>query len=294
MAPLRPGVLVVMGLLTGCGALVDDQYRGQPLMSFTSEFLGADPTLFEPARGRLKLSMFYASKGLRQRLVPADELVEQESTAILVEPPSTVTWTLYDRPEARHFTTTASGTSYAVGIPFLYVDANGNGRRDADEGLVGEAPVVAFMYAPTALTADENPTGRPFQSDTLALLARPLWCAPRPLEPEPRTDCGALLGASCTADAMCGTGVCLRDEPWPWPYGRCALPVSSGCAPANAHVWRNHRDRTKSYWLNACTSDADCQPDPYRCDKASNVCLPLGNLGVRLTRMPQLPVCQPP
>ena len=280
-------------LLVGCGTLVDDRYRGRPLMTFTTEFLNADPTIFEPARGRLRFSMFYASRGL-QRTVPPEELIEHEATSVILDPPNTLTWTIYDVPEARHFTTTRSGKSYAVGIPFAYVDLNDNGRRDLDERLVGEAPVAAFIHAPVSLDPDESPTGRPFESSTLALVARPMWCTRRPPEPAERQDCGVPLGASCTENTECGAGVCLRGDPWPWPFGRCALPVSSGCAPMNAHVWRNHRDRTQSYWLESCASDADCRPSNYRCDAASSVCLPLANLGVRLTHMPFQPVCQPP
>lgn len=289
MALVRAVVLAL--LFSSCGSLLDEQYLGAVRLRLTGEVVG-NPAPFESVRGKVRLSLFYFPNGPRNS-DSIDDLQEDVSTAIVIHPPNTVDWLLYDLPPDELMATTPSGKKYGLGVPYVYVDQNGNGRRDTDEAYAGEAPITAVFYAPEPLDASESPTGRQLEAPSLSLAARLLWCTPRPAEPEVREDCGVNLGSECSADADCGPGTCLRDGPWPWPMGVCALRASSTCAPANAHLWRNHRDPSQMYWLNACQSDRDCRGNPYRCDVANGVCLPIANLSARVDSTRPLPVCQP-
>lgn len=251
-----------------------------------------DPAPFESSKGLLWLSLFYNPKGAGN-VQSLDQLIEHEATRIALRPPNGLTWPIFDAPEVRHYFTTPSGKRYALGVPYAYVDLNGDGRRSVGEDPIGEAPITAVLSVETALEAGESPTGKAVEPGFF-MLVRPLWCAPRPAEPAPTAaDCGVPLGAACAADGDCGAGVCLMNEPWPWPSGTCALPSSSTCVPEAAHLWRNHRDPSQQFWLPACASTADCR-QPYQCDPGNGVCLPFGNLAIRISptwRM--LATCQP-
>ena len=284
MASLKKGeraafLLTLTLTFASCGSLVDQEYRGQLRLQLAGGVAG-DPA---PLVGhKARLALFYFPDGPQALNVA----LEDEATSIELAPPQSVVWPIYDEPQPRHFTT----QGYAFGVPRAYLDDDGDGRKGPDEPFVGEAPIIAVMSVPSGLDATQSPTGRPLEAGFFELV-RPMWCAPRPAEPASSgTDCGVPLGAACQSDAACGAGVCLLNDPWPWPNGVCALPTASACVPENAHPWRNHRDPSRSYWLPACSTDADCR-QPFRCDPGNSVCLPFSNLGVRLAT-PLLPNCQ--
>lgn len=295
MAPMRalPALLLVFTM--SCGSLVDDRFVGDVRFTLHSDVKG-DPAPFIPVKDQLRLSLFYIRAPGNPRTI--DELQEHEATRTILTPPASLSWPIYDAPEERHYVTTQSGKRYALGVALAYVDNDNDGRRSDGDQLIGEAPITAVISVETELDKNESPTGSPLPKGFYTV-ARPLWCAPRPTEPAPTSpDCGVSLSAPCTSDAECGGGVCLLTDPWPWPNGTCALRSTSTCVPENAHLWRNHAPPAPmmppaSYWLKACETTADCR-DPYQCDPGYKVCLPTGNLGLRVEPNWRLmPLCQP-
>ncbi len=289
MAAVRGGWLAAAVLVcSGCGpGLVDGRYEGEPRLALKGS-TSPPPPEFEPFKRQLRLSLFYAAKGIMgpQTL---DGLVEHEATGQSIELPWSLDWTIYDEPEARHLMT----PDFALGIPVVYADKNGNHHRDADEPMVGQAGGTGVVFVKRALSAQESPTRRPAPA-VFALVAKPLPCSPPPAIAPGETDCGVPLAEPCMSDAACGTGKCLTAEPWPWPGGYCSLQVTpGGCAPKTGIVWRSHAGTQASYWVQRCETTAECR-DPYVCDPLQKACLPLNNVSLRIspeTRV--LPLCQP-
>jgi hypothetical protein len=287
---MRSLFVLTLGAAMSCGSLVDDRFVGDVRLNLSSDVKG-DPAPFIDVKDQLRLSLFYLRAPGNPRSI--DELQEHEATRTVLNPPASLRWSIYDAPEERHYLTSPSGKRYALGVALAYVDTNDDGRRSEGEPQIGEAPITAVISVETGLDRDESPTGSPLEAGFYTV-SRPLWCAPRPTEPAPTSpDCGVPLSAACTSDAECGAGTCLTLGPWPWPRGTCALPSTSTCVPENAHLWRNHQNPSLSYWLRECATTADCR-DPYQCDRGYKVCLPTGNLGLRVEpNFRIMPICQP-
>lgn len=289
MAVVRRALAAACAVVAlGCGpGLVDARYDGEPRLTLRGSTSPA-PQEFEAYRKQLRLSLFYVGKKLTTART-LDDLVEQEATGQAVELPWSFDWTLYDEPEPQHFTT----PDFALGVPILYADVNGNHRRDPAEPMVGQAGGTGVAFARRALSAEESPTRRPVPA-TFGLVAKPIPCTPLPPLPPGPTDCGVPLGAPCTSDAACGAGTCLVSEPWPWPAGYCALPLTmGGCVPKAGSPWRSHLGTLASYWVQRCETHADCR-DPYLCDPLQHACLPIGNVGLRISTETRLTfLCAP-
>jgi hypothetical protein len=282
-----------------CGdALAPSDYAGTSRLMLAGSVQGSSPAvdLYDPF---VRASVFWAPRPITQATT-IDDLLEQPSNGTRVRVPGPFTWNLFEEPEAAHFTTARSGARYALGLVFLYRDFNGDGVRQSDDTLVADAPATLILFAPAALAAADSPTGFAAPAG-YHLIGAPLPCSPP--GPPPDGDCGVPVGVSCGGDADCGAnGICLVDDPWPWPGGTCAVvePPPSGCRPRGAALFR-HPSQTdhntiKSYWVKACSAASDCpRGPPYQCDFGHGACLPTLATGFSVkSQVTVHPVCLPP
>lgn len=289
------GALAVV-LAGGCGdALVDSAYRGTVLFSFTGNVMGATDAV--SAGEPIRIAVFWSPQG--PRTMGTEGLVEQPSASQQAVLPFSFTLNLFDTPPAAQIFTPQDGGPYAIAQLLGYPDRNHSGRRDGDEPIVAASSSRALLYAPSALAADRSPTGQAIPAGYHLIVAS-IPCGPRPPTPPPTpsgASCPVSLGQSCSADAQCAPGVCIRDFLAPWPLGGCALadPPPMGCGPPSAvRVAQPGPMPTTTYWLKACTTDADCErPFPYQCDLALGACVPTHSLLMQIGDPPMIaPWCR--
>ncbi|MCA9561548.1 MAG: hypothetical protein KC583_23540, partial [Myxococcales bacterium] len=184
----------VCGLMLGCGdALPPASYQGDAVYAHPLVVVTGVP----PVQGGLRLALFWMAEGVDGAPSDVIEQIETGRPAHVGTGPLRV----FDRPDAALWARlTADGRGYAIGRFALYVDTNGNGRRDADEALVGDS-THALVYAPEALTADASPSGRALSAG-FHKTELPFACAPSPAPSS--ADCDIALGAACLREEVCG------------------------------------------------------------------------------------------
>jgi len=275
----RGGLLLGALLGGGCGdPLVDEQYQGQVLFTLRGNVMGASDEV-GPA-GTVRIAVFWSPQG--SRTLGTAGLVEQPSASDQATLPFSFTLNLFDPPPAAQIYTPPDGDPYAIAQLLGYPDRNGNRLRDPDEPIVAASESRALLYAPTELPANRSPTGLLIPAG-YHLIFSSIPCGPRPLPmpaPPPGPACPVMLGQPCMSDIQCAPGICLHDFLLPWPQGGCALndPPPTGCGPPSAVRVSQPGPMTMpspTYWLKACTTDADCGRDfPYQCDLALGACAP--------------------
>jgi hypothetical protein len=223
-----------------------------------------------------------------------DFRIEQPGTVVHAEYYRPFELKLFDEPRAEYFFTTPSGARYGAAWIGAYQDANGNGRKDAAEPIIGSSMARVLIRAPQALRAEDSPTGAPLPAGW-HIVSMPLDC-PRPARPPPPDgsspvpvadeDCGVPLGAICKNDTECGVGICLHDFIGPWPNGTCAIPEPplNGCRQRGSVLVDDpSASEAKKYWLKSCEETADCgRGEPYQCDQRKRACMPSTNVIVEM------------
>jgi hypothetical protein len=293
-----PLLRVLAGVLASatvsCGdALVDGTYRGTPrftmrgLVSGTSEYVdGAHPVV--------SIAVFWSPGGVW--MDQNATLIEQRGTSQLAEFYRPFELKLFDEPGAEHLYTAPSGARYGIARLAGFQDANENGRRDAEEPILGHSRARALIHAPQGLTAKDSPTGAPL-AEGWHIVSTPLQCPPPPgappgpvvSQPVADRDCGVPLGAECRSDAECNGGMCVRDFVGPWPRGACLIRESptTECRQRGSVLLRDPQDSTKAYWVKGCSVTADCgREHPYQCDEQIRGCRPSAETPVELDDRP--------
>ena len=123
---------------SGCGSLADGSYLGEPLFTLsgsvmTSDGLGVDEE-------DLRVSIFWAGD---------EQTVEETATVLTTSFPARYELSIYAYPPDRALIEAPwSDGAYAVGMPLLYLDRNGDGRWSGDdEPMVGGAEEEVVLYA---------------------------------------------------------------------------------------------------------------------------------------------------
>lgn len=178
----------------------------------------------------------------------------------------------YSPPPERALLDYGTGAPVAIGFAVAWHDVDGDRERD-----VGEPPMLTnaynpFFYTPTALTAEQSPTGfaMPAGFDFVNL---PLPCGPPP-ETTPG-DCGVPLGALCETDDDCGPGVCAAIGSGVLESLRCVVeePPADGCRPGDGILdyFGRPQDGVEGHYLPFCASDDDC-PEAQICSPGGRFC----------------------
>jgi hypothetical protein len=270
MAVLRHIALMVA--ISACGdALVTKDYRGDPI--FTIEGRVTDIRYeFEPGE-QLQASIFWSLEG--DTTVDPALLVEQTAVAVRVTFPSAFRINIFDTPDP---VLVSSGRDYWLGEIMVYEDEDGNGRFSPGE-LRGGASYSALLYATRDLAREESPTGQALPAG-FTIVNLPLPCeAVEPIDPAPGGgECGVTIGASCSTDADCGTGVCLDSDGYiTFPGGYCSLSEQSACVPANSSIGYFYippeSEEVVGFYYAGCMSNRDCR-EGYECFIYANACLP--------------------
>lgn len=261
---------VLGGLLaTGCGeALVDDAYRGAPLLTVRGQISQVRGAL--ALQNDLRVAVFWSPTG---STTIDDTLVEQADVSVQLQFPALFEINLFAPP---------SGIAWRddgpvhVGLVLIYDDANRNGRFELSE-LQGGARNLALLFAERNATADESPTGRSL-AQGLSLARMPLRCEPVETEtPDAPTGWAMQVGLPCGVPTDCGVEADWRcvteDDDIYWSGGYCArdlspgLPEAEGVEPGS--IWVN--DVLTALWMRECNADADCRAD-YVCQ--AEICRP--------------------
>lgn len=282
MAAVRRAALaLLLSTLAGaCGdPLVEGDYGGEPRLILHGQYEGPPPAvgMSDPAvRGAI-----FWSPGGTAPFASLEQLVEQPATGRPFRIPGRMDWPIFELPGAEHLASAAGGAPFGLGLPFLYLDGDGDRRRAQDEPMIVHAPGTALLFAPQALAATDSPTGTAIPAG-YHLISTPFPCAPAP-PPVAEGECGVPVGAPCRADADCGAaGVCLQDGPtWRVPGGMCVIPEPppAGCRPRGGALVPSFRDQGQAFWFQACRAETDCQRGPpYVCDVAFGACLPTGHV----------------
>jgi hypothetical protein len=280
VAPVRPGfALALMLAAAGCGdPLMSGDYGGEPKLTLTGQFVGGFPGA-PPNDPSIRGALFWNPGGTAP---PSsfDQLEEQWGSGLPLPFPGTIDWRVYELPGPEYLAAVPGGAAYAMGVPLVYGDTNGDLLRNPEEPVIALPEAMALLYAPHALAAGDSPTGIAIP-EGFSLVTAPLRCGRSP-PPPPDGDCGVALGAPCQVDADCGgAGVCLRGPPWPIPEGLCAVPEPSldGCRPRGGALAVDPRDPARAFWVQACRAHEDCfRPPPFQCDFAFGACLPSNHL----------------
>ncbi len=290
-----------MGLLgAACGdALVDERYLGTPRVVLQGSVEGRSESV-NGEQPEVNVALFWITDARQQEA----RLLEQEGTSRRVEYSRPFRLKVFDEPGEGHFLNWPLQARVAIGRVGAYRDENGNGRRDETEPLLGGSVPRLVVRVPEALSAEESPTGGPIGAGWHVVSA-PLDCPPPPGGPPrppgeplpvPEGECGVPLGATCTTDAQCGQGVCLRDFVGPWPGGACAIPEPppQGCRQRGSVLLRSVEGLERAFWIKACERSADCgRAFPYQCDLQLRACRATQDVPVQLSDSePPLMICR--
>lgn len=301
-----PGGRALLSLLLlplGCGdGLIDSSFHGQPLLSLRGNVKGAADTL-PLEQPLLRVSVFWSPRGAR--FSGFNDLVEQPAISTQSFVPFSFTLTVFDIPEAQHYSLQPDGSRFAIGTPLGYYDKNGNGRRDSSEPFLASGKNV-LLYAPQLIPGGLSPLGQPvaagYYQPYAALPCPPLPGSP-PRPPDPQVtgnDCSAGVSQACSSNSDCGLGVCIRELLMPWPKGGCVLPdpLPAGCGSQGLSriTWSPPAERGQlapppvTYWVKRCAQDSDCgRSFPYQCDIAYGACLPTLLMTLDLSDSPPAP-----
>ncbi|MBX7101565.1 MAG: hypothetical protein K1X89_27875 [Myxococcaceae bacterium] len=283
LTPFRAGLVLALAA-SACGdPLVDERYQGTAKVTLQGN---VQPSTYDidGLGAEVRTALFWTPKGVSPSM-KLEDLVEQPETGIAMEAARSFSWPIFDDPRPELLAHPPGAPAVGAAFFLSYRDVNQNRRQDADEPFVGWAPVTALLWSAQDVPAFASPSGR-LQRAGWHQVAAPMWCGPAPVfPPVGDTDCGVAVGEACTQDADCGQGgTCLKDDPWPWPSGTCAVPetMPPSCRPKSGALFVSHRDPAKKWWVKACTSDSDCR-GPYRCDLVNQACLPIRDVAVLLT-----------
>jgi hypothetical protein len=297
MALVRGLAGVLAGVMLSCGdSIVDGTYSGTPRFLVHGS-VGGTSAYVDPEHPVVRIGVFWS---VRAKVQGADDiLVEQPAAAIRAEYYRPFELKLFDEPGAEHLVVTPAGARYGVAWLAAYQDANGNGRRDEEEPLIGGSSGRVVIRALDALPARDSPTGAAL-AQGWHIVSLPLDCPRSGPSTQPVADgeCGVPLGVSCKSDADCGGGVCVHDFIGPWPTGACLIPEPppNGCRQRGSVLLKEPSDSTKAYWLKACTVSEDCgRGPPYQCDQQIRGCRPSTDVQVDMNDSgPPRSYCRPP
>ncbi|MGK0358935.1 MAG: hypothetical protein ACI9U2_001229 [Bradymonadia bacterium] len=260
---------VLLGLSLSCGeALVDDAYRGAPLLSVRGQISQVRGAL--ALENDLRVAVFWSPTG---STAIDDTLVEQADVSVELQFPALFEINLFAPPSGIAW---RDSSPVHVGLVLIYDDANRDGRFELSE-LQGGARNLALLFAERDATADESPTGRSL-TQGLSLARMPLRCEPVETEtPDAPTGWATRVGLPCGAPTDCGVEADWRcvteDDDIYWSGGYCArdmvagLPEADGVEPGS--IWVN--DVLIALWMRECNADADCRAD-YVCQ--AEICRP--------------------
>lgn len=261
MAPLRPGWLALA--LLGCGdATVPVDYRGEPAAQL--DVLAQSyrpPTPGYLPEGPFRVALFWGPADAD--FERPDQLEEDPRTGVEAVLQRGFVFTLFDHPPETR-----------LGILLAYRDDDGDGRRGPEERFIGAASGRGLVYAATALSAGDSPTGVAMPAGYHeVLLPLPGACGFGPSRMLGRV-CNVPYGAPCAEDADCGVGMCLKTDVSWWPDGACAVALADrpSCAPIGAFLPAQRP--SLGYIIRACAADADCGREGYRCDLGVGGCVP--------------------
>lgn len=187
-------------VLVGCDALVDDGYRGEPLLVLVGGFdkqLDKALTSRDDLRAAIVWSPSVESLDSVGLPVGNEQLASSQELIL----PSEFRMRVFERPSAVDHA--FGGGKLAIGRIVVYVDYDGSGSRDLDEPIVGGLVDEALLHAAEPVLGPESPTlgDVPVGFHRVRL---PLSCGDtRPVSDAP--SCDAKLGARCDADERCGT-----------------------------------------------------------------------------------------
>lgn len=288
--PRRVSIALGLGLLSCGDPLIEQGFRGEPMLTFTGRIGTA--TGDAGASGDLRAALFWSPAGTTTLSEVLDELVEQPALSVAVHFPGVFEINIFEPPQAVAWTGPDLG--FHVALVLIYEDADGSGDFSPTE-LRGGARNQAVLWAERPLSGAESPTGNPLASGYHALRL-PQPCAV--LTPPTGGDaCRVPLGAACAADEDCGTGGrCLTQDPQTfWPGGYCVQAAQSGgCTPGNGILRRTSIGGLEaSYWHRRCESTAECRVDAgYRCE--DDACWPGEPAALVLDRrLETAPLCAP-
>lgn len=296
-------IRTLAGVLAGaavvaCGdTLVDGTYSGTPRFTLQGKVMG-DSDNVDADQLEVDLAVFWFPSGPGR----TDALVQQPGTFRRSEYFRPFEMNLFDEPGAEFLFTTRSGARYGIARLGGWKDANGNGRKDAEEPFIGYSHKKVLIRAPRDLSAEDSPTGAPLKAGWHIVTA-PLACpasarlpgspAPTPSPvPVANGDCGVPLGAACRNDAECGGGVCVHEFGGPWMEGACLIPEPppNGCRQRGSVLLADPEIPDKKYWIPACQVSADCgRAHPYQCDQQVRGCMPSAEVTVEMDDAQQPP-----
>lgn len=256
----RYASLIAIWALTSCGSIVDDSYRGVPLLELRGQIFSFDASV--PATASYRASVFWSNDGTFD--LSATNLVEQPGLAVEVDFPSAFTINVFEPPSGG---LTQSNLPYRLGFLVIYEDLDGNGKFTEGE-VRGGASDVLIVHADAAVDAADSISERPLQPG-YQLVRIPLEC-----------HCGANLGIACTDNESCGTnGVCIDEiDDLTFPGGFCMVELKQGrCYPKNSfHLEYDDGVGGMRYLAHqTCRVDGECRAaEGYKC--CAGFCLPDG------------------
>ncbi len=290
----RRAVLALAAALSACGQpLVDSSYTGVPLYTLQGQIFGSSSHV-DLANPHVRIAIFWSADGPGES--GYDSLLEQTETGAEIVVPGNFELNIFEPPREEDYVQFSG--KYALGRLLAYADANGNGKRDADEPILADSGRV-LLYAKTEVAASESPSVAPIPAG-FHLASLPLSCGNMPAAPAAgSTDCGVPFGNECRGNGDCGTtgGVCLESFGQPWPHGACALPSPppTQCFPDDAVLVGGPGGT--AYFIRSCANDSDCNREyPYICDLQNAACMPTALLSLQVSDDNPTPIgfCVPP
>ena len=257
-----------MIVLLGCGdALVDQTYRGEPIIRLEGQLRSFEPA--RPTTNAFYVSVFWSVNG--ETIIEPSMLVEQDSVGVKVEFPNSFLLNVFDvPPDSAKVSAPIKGTDYWLGMILIYEDVNGNGKFDSAE-LRGGAEDTILIYTKSGISASLSPTGRKL-SGGYQVMRLPISCA-----------CDVRVGEACTSDADCGSeGFCVQELGGVnFSGGYCSVRVNGGnCLPAGSKAMlypevtiNDPSGIPETLAYKKCANDSACrQNEGYLC--CQGVCRP--------------------
>lgn len=140
--------------LAACGdALVDADYRGQPIFKLEGQITARRALPEEQLDASFVVSVFWAPTSGGRVL----GLVEQDSLTTSVRFPATFELRVFEPPSDEHFG--SARAAWVVGLVLVYIDADGDRRFTAGvDDVVGGSGSRGLVYARSPVAAPASPT----------------------------------------------------------------------------------------------------------------------------------------